>query len=1010
MPFKRAVSPVLFEPLIPDRSEILYESSGDEHDFVLPPSKRRRVEKLAKSYLAGHRLFIASASLRGPLVSPWVNPWKKPKAIEDRVGEPISQPQDRQDLVKGKRIKAERNHSINDVDQDEEVQETKQTDAEAKRDGMKYHTPPVIMSTEEATKSRQGKKSAKRERRRLRDLEKDRKYLLSQDDGLADKSSRTRSRNQDVSMVLLSQQYSFTRTIPESSLPLRGTPPDDISEKDTIIEERDHSQISLPGAKQTQTEHEISSSSFEAINTPSTKRNGKYSRRTIMKTNITPSFVTSGSRSEPVWESPSKSGFYKASFKQTRASEPPAPRIPSRSSFTSIAHNSDSFNSAEDFRRDHIPWKADPSLESNLSVTLSQEEGYVRATSTPIKSHTSHKHYGRQLTEPPKIRSSNKKQKKKYARSLHSRQSVHTLPSSPIVPKSEYQQRQRLFSQEATAENSGKNGSKKNSPPPLVTTKEKELEGPSAEDYRIKEPLAPMILYKEQEVEVSNIDVENDEDNAAAVPTEVDKAPASTTANEPPPSERKSPTVHDTYSEPLELVAQDAHKDPAPAGSTVSTADESVKGESVKGGSDRASVPETYPASHEPIGLRPLEYSYRSATSGSLKIDTRPATAMTATSHTTSINFYSAQVVSAGHGGINIPMSVAPSTDLRETTEHLNTRQSTFEDLRSESTRHNRGDEESSILSTQTMTARAQLALQDNFFSRITPAEEVLEVKYPNIDNATTPKPTTSHAVHTPSLSHERTAVTTPRQNTHAILNTFISPSSISTTKDWIKKQNARIDFGAMLSLNRDKNEVESIHEPLYSDDDKERNEGDHNDEDATMNNKEETSHTRTSLFGPSDIVSSKPPPPFPAPNSNPSPIDITSILDAPNRTSTPTSHSQTHSTYHSLLSPSIPLDDGQRISPPPNLDLDNIMDDVGSFLRSWDVESEMKRSIQTTSNNSGSMDKDKDKSKGTDRDRRDGRLSLSQSSERMTKTRRRDLSQSKRSVSASAQVEGSRW
>ncbi|KAJ6024153.1 hypothetical protein N7540_004950 [Penicillium herquei] len=78
----RAVSPVAFEEcslLPPHADSDSYEllGSDDELDDKGRAAKRRRIERLAESYLRGQPLFIASASLRGPFEDGWKNPWRK---------------------------------------------------------------------------------------------------------------------------------------------------------------------------------------------------------------------------------------------------------------------------------------------------------------------------------------------------------------------------------------------------------------------------------------------------------------------------------------------------------------------------------------------------------------------------------------------------------------------------------------------------------------------------------------------------------------------------------------------------------------------------------------------------------------------------------------------------------------------------------------------------------------------------------------------------------------------
>ncbi|KAJ5990258.1 hypothetical protein N7499_010786 [Penicillium canescens] len=82
MPYPRPVSPVSLEKCPPpfdiDPDDLL--GSDDELDDAGRDARRRRVEKLAESYLQGKPLFILSASLRGPLEDGWVNPWRKSRA------------------------------------------------------------------------------------------------------------------------------------------------------------------------------------------------------------------------------------------------------------------------------------------------------------------------------------------------------------------------------------------------------------------------------------------------------------------------------------------------------------------------------------------------------------------------------------------------------------------------------------------------------------------------------------------------------------------------------------------------------------------------------------------------------------------------------------------------------------------------------------------------------------------------------------------------------------------
>lgn len=80
MPFPQPVSPVTFETCSPPVDDIAYDEllgSDDELDEAGRAAKRRRVERLAESYLRGNRLFIFSASLRGPFEGGWKNLWRR---------------------------------------------------------------------------------------------------------------------------------------------------------------------------------------------------------------------------------------------------------------------------------------------------------------------------------------------------------------------------------------------------------------------------------------------------------------------------------------------------------------------------------------------------------------------------------------------------------------------------------------------------------------------------------------------------------------------------------------------------------------------------------------------------------------------------------------------------------------------------------------------------------------------------------------------------------------------
>lgn len=57
--------------------DVLHAGSDSEELEDGHHKKRRRIEELGQQYLEGKPLFIASASLRGPLSKGWVNPWAK---------------------------------------------------------------------------------------------------------------------------------------------------------------------------------------------------------------------------------------------------------------------------------------------------------------------------------------------------------------------------------------------------------------------------------------------------------------------------------------------------------------------------------------------------------------------------------------------------------------------------------------------------------------------------------------------------------------------------------------------------------------------------------------------------------------------------------------------------------------------------------------------------------------------------------------------------------------------
>lgn len=89
MPFPRPVSPITFETCPPPTDDIAYDEllgSDDELDEAGRAAKRRRVERLAESYLRGSQLFIFSASLRGPFEGDWKNPWRRERRVGDEIG------------------------------------------------------------------------------------------------------------------------------------------------------------------------------------------------------------------------------------------------------------------------------------------------------------------------------------------------------------------------------------------------------------------------------------------------------------------------------------------------------------------------------------------------------------------------------------------------------------------------------------------------------------------------------------------------------------------------------------------------------------------------------------------------------------------------------------------------------------------------------------------------------------------------------------------------------------
>ncbi|KAE8133531.1 hypothetical protein BDV38DRAFT_257896 [Aspergillus pseudotamarii] len=79
MPPRRPVSPLSLETCSPPTSDLGNDGllgSDDELNDEERAAQRRRIERLAESYLQGKPLFILSASLRGRFDEGWVNPWK----------------------------------------------------------------------------------------------------------------------------------------------------------------------------------------------------------------------------------------------------------------------------------------------------------------------------------------------------------------------------------------------------------------------------------------------------------------------------------------------------------------------------------------------------------------------------------------------------------------------------------------------------------------------------------------------------------------------------------------------------------------------------------------------------------------------------------------------------------------------------------------------------------------------------------------------------------------------
>lgn len=74
--FERSL-PLSFEPLIPEPSDVIVSESESDAQAYRTFAKRRRVEDIARRYVAGHPVEIFSAKLKGPFDGGWVNPWNK---------------------------------------------------------------------------------------------------------------------------------------------------------------------------------------------------------------------------------------------------------------------------------------------------------------------------------------------------------------------------------------------------------------------------------------------------------------------------------------------------------------------------------------------------------------------------------------------------------------------------------------------------------------------------------------------------------------------------------------------------------------------------------------------------------------------------------------------------------------------------------------------------------------------------------------------------------------------
>ncbi len=80
-----ASSSPVYEPLSALESEILVHDTARDLSSAQRAAKRRRVEGIAKDYLNGARIFIQTASLRGPLERNWTNPWNSRTDQDDEL-------------------------------------------------------------------------------------------------------------------------------------------------------------------------------------------------------------------------------------------------------------------------------------------------------------------------------------------------------------------------------------------------------------------------------------------------------------------------------------------------------------------------------------------------------------------------------------------------------------------------------------------------------------------------------------------------------------------------------------------------------------------------------------------------------------------------------------------------------------------------------------------------------------------------------------------------------------